>query len=378
MTAKGPILITTDNLGGGGSERAVVTVANGLARLEAGERVGPSIELLLFSSTGPFLGELESQVLVTELPRRGGWVRRNRERVMVLREILRRRKPRAVLSFLSHVNLVTLAAARGMPGLRVIVVEQNILGSDLPGRGISREVLLAAQARLYRGADRVVAISEGVARQVRDRLGVAGDRLRVIPNPVDLDRVNAFSAAESSSGPFRFVFCGRIEPQKNVPLLLEAFALARQRHSGLELEILGEGTQWQLCRDRAEQLGIAHAVHWRGFLPEPWAVMARGGALVLSSNHEGFGNVIVEALALGLPVVSTDCPHGPSEILGSDPRLGRLVRVGNAESLAEAMVACATDPDRRKPDAIAARRERARDYDAPRIVEAYARIVEGS
>jgi glycosyltransferase involved in cell wall biosynthesis len=136
-------------------------------------------------------------------------------------------------------------------------------------------------------------------------------------------------------GPPVVVAAGRLEGQKNFPLLLEAFARLR-RERPARLLILGEGRKRAPLEEQARALGIEDDLALPGFIDNPYAAFSRAALFVLSSDHEGLPAVLIQALACGCPVVSTDCPHGPAEILDHG-RYGELVPVRDAPALAAAM-----------------------------------------
>ncbi len=161
---------------------------------------------------------------------------------------------------------------------------------------------------------------------------------------------------------------GRLVPQKDFPTLLRAFARVRATTEA-RLLVLGEGRELERLQALAEELGIARDVALPGFDPNPVSAMARAAVFVLSSAWEGFGNVLVEALATGCPVVSTDCPSGPSEILEGG-RYGRLVPVGDVSAMADAIGACLRDPGDSD-----VRRRRAREFTVEIVGERYLAVL---
>ncbi len=218
----------------------------------------------------------------------------------------------------------------------------------------------------HRHADACIAVSAGVAEDVARLAGIGRDRIAVIHNPVELPAASDDGEGATvwgTDGARRVLTAGRLVPQKNHALLLEAFARLLDSVEA-RLVILGEGPLRAALERRAAELGIAHAVSLPGFLLHPWPVYAAADLFVLSSDFEGFGNVLVEALACGLPVVSTDCPSGPREIL-DDGAFGTLVPCGDAAALAEAMRRALTEGhDPEKPKARAAGFTPARAADA--------------
>jgi glycosyltransferase involved in cell wall biosynthesis len=225
-------------------------------------------------------------------------------------------------------------------------------------------------------ADAVVAVSDGVADGLAAATGLPRDRITTIYNPV-VSPAMLVKAAEPTPHPWLesgqppvILGVGRLVPQKDFPTLIRAFA--RLRSEGpVRLLIVGPGsTEAQAeLRSLATALGGAEDMELPGSILNPFAYMARAGVFVLSSAWEGFGNVLVEALACGCPVVSTDCPSGPAEILDGG-RYGALVPVGDDRAMAEAILAALAHPPER-----AALTARGAEFSVDRAVERYLAII---
>jgi glycosyltransferase involved in cell wall biosynthesis len=194
---------------------------------------------------------------------------------------------------------------------------------------------------LYPGVDRIIAVSEGVAEDTLRITRLPSSRVVVVRNPVVTSRLTELAAApcphpwlEAAEVPV-ILAAGRLTEQKDFATLLRAFARLHAQ-TPVRLIILGEGPLRRALDRLARQLGVSDEVALPGFTANPYAWMSRASQFVLSSAWEGSPNVLTEALALGLPAVSTDCPSGPREVLASG-RYGILVPVGDAVGLAEAM-----------------------------------------
>lgn len=205
-----------------------------------------------------------------------------------------------------------------------------------------------ALLRSYRRCDAIVPVSRGAAQSFARLTGLPEERLTPIPNPVVTPSLAA-RAGEPVNHPWfedRSVpvvtWAGRLEYQKHVGLLLEAFERVRASFS-CRLAILGTGTEEPALRARAQASPYHEDIAFFGHQDNPYRFIARSAALVLCSRWEGFGNVLVEAMALGIAVVSTDCPSGPAEIL-ENGRLGPLVPVDDAEALAAGIHRCLSSP----------------------------------
>ena len=195
--------------------------------------------------------------------------------------------------------------------------------------------------KLYGPADRIVCVSRGVAEDMARILGPVAPPLTSLPNPVVMPELDRLARAQPDHPWFAdgdtsvILGVGRLSLIKNFPLLVRAFARVR-RDRDARLMILGEGKQRQSLLNLAMRLGVADSVALPGHVTNPYAYMARARLFVLSSLWEGFGNVLVEALACGTPAVATDCRSGPAEILDHG-RYGPLVPVGDESALADAM-----------------------------------------
>lgn len=284
-----------------------------------------------------------------------------------------------LVSFMELPGIVGTAAARSA-GVPAIVSLQNTLSRVLATRGegpwVYRRALAAAAGRILPNADRIVALSRGVADDAVSVFPALAGRVEVIHNAGYDDRLLELAADEppvrSDGEATRFLACGRLAPQKGYPDLIEAFASLGD-DGPAELHIVGSGSLRASLERLARRLGVAERVTFLGFQSNPYRHMASADVFVLSSRYEGFANVIVEAMVCGLPVIATDCPHGPGEIL-TDGQNGLLVPPGRPDLLAGAMRRLAGDRTlgRRLADGG---RIRARDFHADRIAEAYAETI---
>lgn len=316
------------DLHGGGAERVMLSLAGEFAA------AGARTTLLLARAEGALLDDVPAGLPLRELA--GGSGARAQLAAATLAGLirfLRAERPQALLSTLTGTNLVAVVARRlaGVP-LRLVLREANTQ-ANLRGAPLRWAMRL-----LYPRADALVGVSGHIADELRQ---LAGARVRVahVPNPVDLGRLRAAAQAaaahpwmQAAGGPC-VVAIGRLAEQKDFATLLCAFAIVRQRLPAARLLILGEGPQRAALAGLAGRLGIADAVNLAGFLANPYPSLRAAAAFVLSSRWEGMPNVLLEALALGVPVVATDCASGPREILDGD-RHGLLVPVGDAPAMA--------------------------------------------
>ncbi|HEX9808277.1 MAG TPA: glycosyltransferase [Alphaproteobacteria bacterium] len=327
------------HLGGGGAERIFVDYTR------AAREAGHDVHLVLLRAEGELLGSVADGVRVTGLG-----LPRARYAVGPLARLIRAERPGAVISQLGAANAAALlAAALARTSARRIAVQGIALSRDR-ARTVSRIPLRRrlVTGALYRLADVVVSPSEGVREDLAAWLKLPAARLAVAPNPVDLAAIRAAAKAPAPhpwtepGAPPLILGAGRLAPQKNFALLIDAFARLRAEREA-RLVILGEGPLRPALEAQIAALGLGADVRMPGFVDNPFAWFARAAAFALSSDFEAFGCVVAEALACGCPVVSTDCPWGPAEILG-EGRFGRLVAPGNAVALAAALATTLDHP----------------------------------
>lgn len=351
---------------GGGVQRGRVTIANALAAR------GLQVACVLPEATGPFLERLAPDVALVDLG-----TRRPLALVLRLARWLRRARPAALIVSQQHAIVAALLARR-LSGVAVPVtaIQHNTL-SELcrQSRRHSVRWLLPRAARLlFPWADRICAVSHGVAADLAKVTGVPASAIRVLYNPTVTPELVA-QARLPSGHPWLdakdrpvVLGVGTLSGIKDFATLLRAFARLRRTRPA-RLLILGEGEERSRLEDLARELEFAADVELPGFAPNPYAFMARADLLAVSSRVEGMPNTIIEALACGCPVVSTDCPSGPAEILQGG-RYGALVPPGDDAALAEAMIAALeAAPDR---DAL---RARAADFSVERAVEGYLELL---
>jgi len=348
------------SLRGGGAERVMSNLARGFV-----ER-GLAVDMVLAKAEGPYLSQLPPNVCMVDL---------GAARVLTslpgLVHYLRRERPQALLSALDHANVVALwarALAR-VPTRVVVSVRSNTSWSTRYAPTLRARLAPLWIRPFYPWADVVVTISQGVADDLARLTGLSREKMRVIYNPVVTPEI--FSKAQepldhpwfAPGQPPVVLGVGRLTIQKDFPTLIRAFALVRAQRPA-RLMILGEGEERPKLEALVRELGLEQDVALPGFVGNPYAYMARASVFVLSSLWEGFGNVLVEAMALGTPVVSTDCPSGPAEILEGG-KWGKLVPVGDAAGLSEAVLRCL---DGAKPDTV----PRALDFSLEKILQEYA------
>lgn len=253
-------------------------------------------------------------------------------------------KPQAWMSLLGRSNFAAcLTRIWGYPG--PIVVSEHVHLTEWYSSATARgRIMQYLVRRLYSLADKVLAVSDGVAEALRD-IGVSSEKISVIYNAIDVqffqNEANKAGIHASSSGP-TIASIGRLSYQKDHETLLLAFKLVKEKIENARLVIVGDGPERASLEKIRTQLNLSHSVDFAGWQKNPYAYIRGATCFVLSSRFEGFGLVLIEAMASGLPVISTDCPSGPAEILGNQ-KYGLLVEVGNVQMLAETMLVLLKD-----------------------------------
>ncbi len=329
----------------GGAQRRMVLLARAFA-----ER-GCDVDLLVVDPSGPLREEVSSGVQLVSLDR--WWTRvppmalKKRWRVMAslpsLVSYLRRERPTALMPT-SHSACVTalLASQIAHVSTRCVARIDSVpsRAPELAGTRTQRRRMRKAR-RFFPRADALIAISQGVADDLIGEIGVRPERVTVIHNPIDKREIRERASAPLEHPWFErgkppvVLGAGRFVAQKDFATLLRAFARVRAKREA-RLLILGEGPERLALESLAQELGVAADVSLPGFVVNPLPYMKRASVFVMSSAWEGFGHVLLEALACGCAVVSTDCPSGPAEILEGGS-FGPLVPVGDDAALAGAV-----------------------------------------
>jgi glycosyltransferase involved in cell wall biosynthesis len=362
------ICVVIPSLAGGGAERVAVTVLSALdpARYE---RV-----LYLFSGEGVYFDRLSPDVQVV-VARQHSWQARMRE----LAEFFRTARPDIVMPFLSY--FITATAARFAGSRAKVVFNQGtpttgfLSDPDFSWRSPVRRRFFAAMTRyFYKRADAVVVTSKGVEDDLVTKYRVPRAKIRVLHNPVDVESIRQLateSIADAGLTTTRpvIVAAGRLADVKNYALLIDAVAELARRDP-VDAWILGDGEERDRLARRAVGKGLKDAVRFLGFQANPWRFIARANAFVLTSRYEGFGNVLVEAMACGVPVIATRSP-GTIEIV-EDGENGLLVD-HNAGSVAKAIERVLRDIGLRQRIVSRARAD-VEHYGVPQVAERYDRM----
>jgi glycosyltransferase involved in cell wall biosynthesis len=321
------ILCFLPDLDAGGAQRTLINLANAFVEM------GGDVQLCAARTDGRAREWIAPGVETVDLAARG-----TRNSVPALMRLLGSTRPDVLLATMVDANIVAWVASqlvrRQKPCLVLRETNSHLARGDL---GWLRGKLIG---HAYRKADRVVALSSGVAEELTSLYGLNPSRVVTIPNPVTVSDIAArVMAAKAQPSPVRggepFILAiGRLARQKGFDRLIEAFA--QMPGEAIRLVIVGEGEERAALTQLAEKLGVAGRVTLAGFVLETERWLAHAAVFALPSRWEGFGHVIVEAMASEVPVVAYDCPYGPRDILRSDVN-GILVQEGDVAGLAAAL-----------------------------------------
>jgi glycosyltransferase involved in cell wall biosynthesis len=362
------IAFVINSLGAGGAERVLMTV------LAHAPRDRYDVHLILLDR------EVEHRVAPDFVTvHRLDCALRLLPSITGLRAKLKSLAPDLVVSFLVRANIAAVIAAKSL-GLPVIISERAHLSTHLTGRhGRVRALAAKLVPRLvYPRADHIVAVSGGVRADLIAKFGVSPSRVTSIPNPYDIAALDA-AATEPPEFPLpsRFmVSVGRLTESKGFADLIEAYVRA---NPSLPLIILGQGDLRDTLQEKIAAAGLEGRIHLAGYARNPFAIIGRADLFVSASRCEGFPNAMAEAMALGVPVVATDCPSGPSELLDESDNTGttglRAARHGLLTAVSDPVALGEAIQQMLAPEANAHYRRQSRlriaDFSLPRAMDRY-------
>ncbi len=343
----------------------MLNIANGLAAK------GLEIDLVLVQTKGEYVEQISTQVNLVELS-----CSRLISALPSLASYLRKNRPKALLSALEDTNIVAIfAKLLANSSSRLVVTVHNHLAHEIAhSKNLKRKLVPYLLRWIYSYADAVVGVSQGVVDNLVD-FGVAKHKTFKIYNPIITPDLTEKLSGQIEQPSFQLdqrpliLGVGRLTKQKDFQTLIFALKAARKFLSA-HLVILGDGEDKAHLVNLVHQLGLQDAVTFLGFVSNPYIFMREADVFVLSSAWEGFGNVLVEAMFCGTPVVSTDCESGPAEIL-ENGKYGYLVEVGHAESMAQAIV----DTLQKKPVGSEALKQRASTFSLENSLAKYMELL---
>lgn len=353
------VLVFVPYLTPGGAERVVINLLKGIATDKF------DVFLVIVSKKkAVFVDQIPLKVRLIDMGKKHA-----KSSIFAFSRILRAENPDIILSHMDYGNIITWIALKlSKVQAELVITEHNTL-SKTKRSGLFKILM----RKVYPRVTQVVAVSTGVAKDLISELRLDSNKVQTIYNPIvdkDLKKCSeqgAYAGLSEGTKPY-ILAAGRLTEQKDYPTLLKAFRIVRERIN-IRLLILGEGHLKEELENLAKRLEVQSDVRFLGFQKNPYVYMRHADLLVLSSAWEGFGNVLVEAMACECPVVSTDCMSGPREIL-KDGECGLLVPVGDQKALAEAMLRVLTDRKLSKKLKTLGY-ERAKDFEIEKIAEKY-------
>lgn len=318
---------------GRGPERVMVNLARGM------REKGLEVDFLVGRADVPFVEELGKSGRVIEL----GCSRT----ILCLPGLIRymkQEKPYFVISALEGPNIIVLISRFFTnPRPKVIITVHSVLSKALKEKNFMYSLVILPLIRLfYPLADAIVAVSEGVSKELNRLAGIKEEKISVIYNPVITPELFEKAKEEVSHPWFNqknfpvVVSVGRLTPAKDFSTLMRAFSIVKGEIEA-KLIIIGDGEDKENLESLVKKLGLENDVEFTGFISNPYKYIKRSSLFVLSSKYEALPTVLIEAMALGIPVVATDCPGGVKEILGYG-KCGEIVPVGDSEKLAEGIL----------------------------------------
>lgn len=348
-------------LDGGGAQRVVVNLVNSLVDI-----TDHPIHVVLVKKQGSFLELIRSEVEVIDLG-----AKRTFFSLFKLTAYLKKNRPAVIMSSLNYANIIcTLAHKLAYHPCRLVLREANVV--RVPEGKLKNRVRMHVTQMLmrysYLKADAIVVNSYDTMQTLISAKIATDDKICMIANPMkSIDKLsisdNKIIIPVSNDYPF-ICSIGRLSEQKGFDILLEAFS--RVSNQKLNLVILGEGELREDLTRQAKELGILDRVHMPGFINSSIAILSHAKAFVLSSRWEGMPNVLIEALAIGAPIVATNCPGAVRDVL-QDGALGHLVAYDDPQALADGIERTLTEP----AGTPESRKQRAADFSAEKIAKAY-------
>ena len=336
---KNKICMFMADFGGGGAERVMVNVANGLSKR------GYGVEFVLARAVGPYRSQVNAEIRTLALSPRLSLAFPN------LLRYLRESQPECILAAGEHACMLAALArwiGRAKPAL-ILSIHGAISRPGARRAWMPLGMDERLMRFLYPKADYVVAVARGLRREAIELLHLDDSKVVTIYNPTRIEEIERLAGLsinhkwlKHDRGFSVTIFVGRLSKEKGPDILLQALPIVRKRKD-VRILILGDGPDLRDLRDQARVLKISDYVDFLGYVENPFAFIAQSDTLVLPSRSEGFGNVIVEAMAVGTPVVAADCNYGPREILANG-KYGVLVSPNNAPALAEGILQCLGNP----------------------------------
>jgi len=368
------IAFIINSLSGGGAERVIQTLSNYLVKEN-------EIFLILLEDTQQKYN-LDENIKVIIL--KSSSISKSIGKIIFiplqsveLYFLLKKLKIESAISFLVRSNLV-FSFMKFFSKRKIIISERNYSKIQYETQNFKNKIMNFLIKVLYKQADIIIPISNGIKESLVRDYNLDKNKIKTIYNPQNIDFIKKHQASNTNfkfkSDIKYFITLGRLILQKDHKLMIEAFQKVNIKNPNTNLIILGEGPMQNTLTSLIKELNLEQKVHLLGFQEDPFSYLKQADIFVFSSKFEGFGNVLVEAMACGLPIVSTNCPSGPAEIL-ENGKYGSLTKVGDIDELAEAMIFMLNEQNIKlfKEKSL----QRADDFDVKIIAKEYLNILEG-
>lgn len=381
MSKKARILFFLPSFSGGGAERTVLNI------LKNYDRELVDIKVCLLDFTGDYSAFVPDNSILNHQDKGRFFVAKASNPLYSLYKFVSFMLPtqyRAIRSFQPDI-IMTITESMNYMSIfwKVLGITRDMIWVVRSGNNILAEasskgflfgyILKSLLKKAYIKADHIITLSNGAKSQILSRYSIKESKVSVIANPVDIDEITSLSKAFIKQ-PYKYILgVGRLAPQKNFKLLLEAYHQSIAPSKGIHLVILGVGSEHRNLMLRARALDLESLVHFEGFQSNPYSYMKNAEAFILSSQWEGFGHVLVEAMACECPVISTDCDFGPNEILDRG-RYGKLVVVNDMNLMSEVINTVITLEEKKRSEVIQKAKDRAQDFSTEKIVRAYVHL----
>lgn len=318
------------SLGSGGAERQVVRMVQFLDQYW-------DIYIVVVKGGGEYLEQIQDpqRYIVLDSPRFPSSIITVLGSYLRLRNVIDEVKPAIIYSLLNHCNVATylsLRKAKTKP-IHIAGVQNNIVEERKAASFLGKIMYDHFLPKVFEAAEAIIALSKGVKASLSQEYKISPKKVFQIYN-VGFTSPEIPSSVEELPGKPALVACGRLEMQKNYPMMLEVLRYIVDKFPEAVLTILGQGRLKGELVAMSSRFGLTDNIVWRGFVSNPFEVIKGADIFLLTSDFEGFGNVVVEAMAVGTPVVATDCPYGPGEIIQGGHQ-GKLVKCGDVQKMVE-------------------------------------------
>ena len=375
MVEKVKALFFIPSLAGGGAERVMAEILHHINR----EKIEPVLVLFYPYKDSPYKECLPEDIKIIIAERASDGPMQKIRQYTTFLKIVYDEKPHVIISMLTHCNIMAISA-KLLFGRKIIIGEHITLSEAIKTKA-GRRMLWFPTAHLvrmlYRFADKIITVSEGVKTDLIEEFKIPSRNIQVIYNPIDLNRVSELSNCPVEHNFFKeagpvLLSVGRLVPQKGFDILLNAFSSIVNQIEA-RLIILGEGPEEESLSKLAEGLKITEKVSFLGFQNNPFKFISKADVFVLSSHYEGLPMVMLEAMACGTPIVSTDCKYGPVEIL-KNGQYGLLVPIGDADALSRTILSLLKNRVLRERVSRLGK-ERVKDFSSDGIIKQYEDMI---